>query len=94
MFLGYSNEKSFYFQKDLPVKAVVNCCSSKGAFKLILVGDLKCVKISTLSKSFIWNIRLKLFLIEIHKITDMPSISSTFYACVFCTKFWRQKLQS
>ncbi len=22
------------------------------------------------------------------------SISSTFYACVFCTKFWRQKLQS
>ncbi len=24
----------------------------------------------------------------------LPSISSTFYACIFCTKFWRQKLQS
>ncbi len=30
-----------------------------------------------------------------HRSTDyLSSISSTFYARIFCTKFWRQKLQS
>ncbi len=26
------------------------------------------------------------------RLNHLPSISSTFYACVFCTKFWRQSL--
>jgi len=31
---------------------------------------------------------------QICKRTPLESISSTFYSCVFCTKFWSQKLQS
>jgi len=36
----------------------------------------------------------KMLLVKCWSNWHLPAISSTFYACVFCTKFWCQKLQS